>query len=648
MDPPAGAPAKANRAARRRPRPGGKPNSRKTAARGKGTGGRLRIGDNWNAITIIALSQNNPLKAIAEFVENSIDAHARNITIVRGKDQGQLFLKVIDDGEGLPRDPNGAPDFRYVATHICDSAKRRLKEEGIQGIQGEFGIGLLSFWTVGERLTLASAGADGRTYQMEMAKGEPGYSVHIRKTLFSHPGAELKIHPLLSGLRQLTGEKIQSYLASELRDRIRKAEVRVRILDRTAKKDLEVQPRQFTGRLLHDLGVIPTALGEVYLELYLNSPSPDNRVGLYRAGTRVLASLTELDALSAEPWSSGYLQGMVEASFLQLTPGTRGGVVHDHSFQVFSDALETVRLRLLEIIKQEKQAGEEAASRNILRAVRKAFKEALLALASAEYNWFEVPTSRRPAAGAAGQAPPKKTDEGAPEPAGADGSQARVQVPGQAGGSASAEVASDRAFFEYPGPLYQAVISPASAVMKVGAELGFRCIPRDKRRRTIEEGVAVGWSIREGEGQLSALTGEIVAFRAPAEPGLTILQVRAEQGQISCTAESRVTITETLLEKEPEEGSGRGRGLPGYTFRRAPGELWRSRFDEKDNLIVINNGHRDYVFAAQKPARKLKYICRLYAKELVLANFPGFEAPELIERVIELSLYTEEHLRYGS
>jgi len=28
--------------------------------------GRLRIGDDWNAITIIALSQSNPLKAIAE------------------------------------------------------------------------------------------------------------------------------------------------------------------------------------------------------------------------------------------------------------------------------------------------------------------------------------------------------------------------------------------------------------------------------------------------------------------------------------------------------------------------------------------------------------------------------------------------------
>jgi hypothetical protein len=37
--------------------------------------GKLKIGDDWNAITIIALSQSNPLKAIAELVENSIDAN---------------------------------------------------------------------------------------------------------------------------------------------------------------------------------------------------------------------------------------------------------------------------------------------------------------------------------------------------------------------------------------------------------------------------------------------------------------------------------------------------------------------------------------------------------------------------------------------
>jgi len=36
-----------------------------------GNSGKLKISNDWNAISIIALSQNNPLKAIAEFVENS-------------------------------------------------------------------------------------------------------------------------------------------------------------------------------------------------------------------------------------------------------------------------------------------------------------------------------------------------------------------------------------------------------------------------------------------------------------------------------------------------------------------------------------------------------------------------------------------------
>ena len=105
--------------------------------------GKLRIGDDWNATRIIALSQSNPLKAIAEFVENSIDAHAKTITITRGKEHGAHYLAIKDDGEGVPRNEDGLPDFKYVATHICDSIKRRLKADGHgAGLQGEFGIGL--------------------------------------------------------------------------------------------------------------------------------------------------------------------------------------------------------------------------------------------------------------------------------------------------------------------------------------------------------------------------------------------------------------------------------------------------------------------------------------------------------------------------
>src|SRR5256885_4806628 len=155
--------------------------------------GNLRIGDQWNAITIIALSQSNPLKAVAELVENSIDARAKNIVITRGKERGQHYLRVKDDGEGVRKDSEGAPDFHYVATHVCDSVKRHLKAQGTGGLQGEFGIGLLSFWTLGEELTLSSTGSDGHLYHMHLRKGNPSYRISQRPALIPEPGTDVLI-----------------------------------------------------------------------------------------------------------------------------------------------------------------------------------------------------------------------------------------------------------------------------------------------------------------------------------------------------------------------------------------------------------------------------------------------------------------------
>jgi len=264
--------------------------------------GKLRIGDDWNAIRIIALSQSNPLKAIAEFIENSIDAHAKTIVVTRGREHGDQFLIVRDDGDGVPRTPNGLPDFKYVATHICDSIKRHLKAEGGgSDLQGEFGIGLLSFWTVGHTLTMTSTGADQRAYQMLMSRGEPRYTVRPRRTLFGEPGTEIKISPLLNGIRSMSGEKIQWYLASELRDRIRNGQIRVTVIDRVARKQYEVEPRQFEGRLLHQLPAIRSIFGDAYSELYLTNPTEECRVALTRKGTRVLEDIATMPGLEHAP-----------------------------------------------------------------------------------------------------------------------------------------------------------------------------------------------------------------------------------------------------------------------------------------------------------------------------------------------------------
>jgi len=69
------------------------------------------------------------------------------------------------------------------------------------------------------------------------------------------------------------------------------------------------------------------------------------------------------------------------------------------------------------------------------------------------------------------------------------------------------------------------------------------------------------------------------------------------------------------------------------------------RIKDDGQGIPRDEGHRDFVYAARNKALKLRYVCRLYAKELVLRNFVEVPAEQLLERLIELSLYIEENLK---
>jgi hypothetical protein len=600
--------------------------------------GKLKIGDDWNAITIIALAQSNPLKAVAEFVENSIDAGARHVTITRGKEKGEAYLAIADDGEGVRRDADGKPDFKYVATHICDSFKRRLKARGVSGVQGEFGIGLLSFWTLGQNLFLTSAGADGRNYQMRMERENPSYSVTSLRTLIPLPGTELKVKPLLPGIRHFSGEKLEWYLASELRDRIRQSRVDIRIVDHQARKEYRAAPRQFDGELLHQLPQVTTPLGAVYLEIYLAKNEP-GQVGLYRGGTRVLEHLGQLEDFAGTVWTGGVLEGIVDASFLSLTPGTRSGVIRDAAYHRFVEALEPATARLDAVVEAHRRAEEEQASEQMVKSLQRAFREALLSLPVEDYDFFDIRYVGR--GGGDGARAGERAHSGVEA---ANGSVAGELLPDLA---EEGDARRQRDFFEFPGPLHNVLISPASGVVRVGETLTLRAACRDRSGRSVIQQLHFVWRIVEGEATLDREDAQIVKLRAGNEPGLVKVHVTVLQAETSREAEALVTVTAELTGGRDREGSAEraGQGLPGYTMEHAPGRLWRSRFDEERNLIVVNSGHRDFVYSARSQAMKLRYIARLYAKELVQKNFPGAPSGEVLERMVELTLYMEPHLR---
>ena len=255
----------------------------------------------------------------------------------------------------------------------------------------------------------------------------------------------------------------------------------------------------------------------------------------------------------------------------------------------------------------------------------------MLVLPPEEYDWFDI-QSRSPQAVAGGELPEPRG-----EAVGEEG-----PVPGIPEPSGSESV--QRQFFDYAGPLRTVVISPAASTLTVDQSRRYRALPRDRSHRRVEQDLLFNWEIGEGGGVLSSVSDQEVSFQAPSSPGLVRLSVTVSQRDVSCSAEALITVTDSL-DAAVGPSLFNTRGLPGYTFERAAGELWRSRFDAERNLIVVNNGHRDFVFATRSRALQLRYLVRLYVKELVLKNFRGLPAEQLMERMIELSLYVEEKLK---
>jgi hypothetical protein len=369
----------------------------------------------------------------------------------------------------------------------------------------------------------------------------------------------------------------------------------------------------------------------LYSELYLARPDPANAVGLYRQGTRVIESLATLDPFSRTPWTSGYLQGIIDVPYLNLTPGTRTGIIQDQAYHRLIQELAPLEAELVRLIEEQRRAEEEQASRDVLRSVQKALKEALLLLPAEEYDWFDLHQGglKRP-----------KTPASQPG-AGEDSAELKTEYASQAEPDSELK---EKDFFEYAGPLFSVRISPASSVVPIGGSRNFRAVARDRSNRLVDHRVSFHWEILEGEGAFENADGEIVTFKAPTEPGLTRIRVAAKQEACDCTAEALITVTDSLL-PESRSGEATKQGIPSYTFQKAPGELWRSRYEPDQNVVVINNGHRDFVFASRSKSLKLRYICRLFAKELVAKNFAGATPSDLLERLIELSLYTEENLK---
>ena len=87
-------------------------------------GVKLQPADAFDLIRWLARSQSDPRKAVAELVQNAIDANARTIVIERRRRGRRPVLVVRDDGEGIR--PH---EERELTAFSCQESVRKFRHQ---------------------------------------------------------------------------------------------------------------------------------------------------------------------------------------------------------------------------------------------------------------------------------------------------------------------------------------------------------------------------------------------------------------------------------------------------------------------------------------------------------------------------------------
>lgn len=604
------------------------PMSRRTTASLPSLRVRLKPADPFDLIRLLARSQNDPRKALAELVQNSLDAGAGEVTVTRYRKAGVVCFSLHDNGRGVLPEMERPAALQHIATHIGHSYKRHLTlEERYKLLQlGKYGIGLLGFWSVGRYLAIRSRvnGSEVYVLDLEEEKADGTVTAERGQRILEPTWTEVvirDIHP--TAQRLLTGRKLAEYLAFELRGQLLQREVRLRVVDKLvrgrAQQDFPVRPLLFQGVPLEEIREWPVA-GHLPLRVeihYLPEEHGVGKVTLACAGTAVSDDLTLLEAgdLRYRPWDSGRLTGIIDAPFLDVAPGTRRGIVPNPKAEAFLAAMQALGERVDDWLTRFALARAREADQTLRTRLRQVFRD--LSKKLPHYELFPVESG---------------SGERGPGDALAGGTKAEVPP------EPSEERGVDEGPELYaPGPLESVKIIPGSFRLPVAAEKSLQVRACDLTGRAIRDGVSYGWRLEEGPGVLvPGLAGKAV-YRAEAV-GMACVMITARQGDRTVLAVSKVEVVD---EMEPRRGEEIG--IPEPIELKEPAGRWRSRV--REGKWEFNGSHPDYLMVAAESTRRFRYLAMLLAKELVVRQVAGGPLEErLLESLVEILTAIEGRL----
>ncbi|MCI0585219.1 MAG: ATP-binding protein [Planctomycetes bacterium] len=598
--------------------------------------GKIRPADPFDLIRLIARSQTDPRKALAELVQNSLEAQARAVRVRRFRRGRLRCLSVRDDGRGVFPEEDRRTALERIATNIGHSYKLGVSasERRALMMQGKYGIGILGFWCVGHAFEMRTRVGGSPVLALRMWEDSDRYEIF-------EPGGHLPVEETWTEVlvadvhtaawKSLVGRRAANYLAAELRGQILGRGVRLEVLDEAARgraeKAILVEPVRFRGERLPLPERVPVpSRSPIRIDLHvLGRDEGTGRVRVESGGTVVCDDLAALEGFdfAREPWSLGRLEGVVEFPDFDVAPGSRRGVVPNASAQAFAEALAAFEPAVGAALLAFDSRREEKKEVEVLRELRRVFRE--LPRLLPHYDLFPIlgldhaPASRDlrrgeevDGAGEGGALPPEERDEPrSPESRGE----------------------FEPALFP-PGPLAAVSITPARPRVEVGARKALRAHALDADGRKVEGEVAFSWTVVEGEGAVDPADGPATTFLAGPAPSRARVDVAARQGEHRASSSVDVAVVEEL----GPPGS-RDAGIPPLELVDAPLEEWRSRL--QGNRWEVNRGHPDYRAAAGESRRRLRYLVLLFAKEIVLRNSGDPGSGRALERMVEVLTHVD-------
>ena len=605
---------------------------------------KLRPADPFDLIRWLARSQSDPRKAVAELVQNSLDANARRVAIERRRVRRAPALVIRDDGEGIVPELSREAALRAIATNIGHSRKRGLspRERHDEIIAGKYGIGLLGFWSIGHRMDIRSRVGGGEVWALRMVEDQERAELVRDRMAFETADTftEVVISELHdSAQRLLTGRRLNDYLASELRGMLLATGAGLEIHDGLARglaeRTFTVVPRRFVGeRLALPESASVQGYPPARIELYLTRGEDRAAIEVSSAGTLVADDAAELRAegLDRSPWTGRGLTGLIEFPAFQIPPGTRRGIVPDAASEAFARAMaDYAPLVEAELARFERER-QATTSRQMLADLRRALRGL-----RARLPQYELPKVEEPA-------PPS---EGTTPVAGSGAAPEGMPLAGDGNGGDAAKAAGDEdevargeepSLFP-PGPLALVRLVPSEIAVSPGRERRVQAVPLDLDGRRVSGKVGFSWS---SDNAAVAIVGEgpkpLVRVQPDARPG-----VRGAIFVVATHAEARAEASATVLVADrPELSADLASGVPEPELIDDPGARWRSRFDGQ--RWQVNASHGDYIALRGEARTRLRYLLALFAKEVALRahGVPGSE--EALESLVEILAHAERNL----